>query len=153
MTASDRLLQACLAGDTRKAVSALELEPGVANSRCEGIDSPAIVLAAHRGHLEIVRALIPADEHVDETTPLARAVSAGHLQAAGALLAGGADPNGCVGKSAITPLHLAARAGNAAMARLLLDAGGDRQRRDRTYHATPAGWAAHFHHDALVRML
>ena len=98
-------------------------------------------------------ALIPAEEQVDELTPLARAVSAGHIKAARALLSGGADPNGCVGRSALTPLHLAARAGNEEMARLLLNAGADPTKCDLAFNATPAGWAAHFHHDTLAKIL
>ena len=60
MTAADDLLQACFEGNTQMALRALATEPQIANARCAEIDSPALVIAAHRGYLEIVRALLTA---------------------------------------------------------------------------------------------
>lgn len=52
-----------------------------------------------------------------------------------------------------TPLHEAAQAGDAELAALLLAAGADTSRRDRTFRMTAAGWARHFGHDALAATL
>lgn len=52
-----------------------------------------------------------------------------------------------------TPLHWAALRGDAEVAELLLAGGADRDARDATWDATPAGWARHLGHDALAARL
>ena len=53
----------------------------------------------------------------------------------------------------MTPLHQAAYDGNAELAALLLDLGADPTRRDRSFDATPLGWAEHNHQEATVALL
>lgn len=52
-----------------------------------------------------------------------------------------------------TALHHAAAAGETAIARLLVDRGADTARRDATFGATPAEWAAFYGRDATAGML
>jgi Ankyrin repeats (3 copies) len=47
--------------------------------------------------------------------------------------------------SRAAPLHEAAMRGNLELIELLLAHGADPDQRDRSYHATPAGWAEHHH--------
>lgn len=49
-----------------------------------------------------------------------------------------------------TPAHRAAVEGRLATFELLVDRGADLTLRDRSYHATPLGWARHGGHDAVV---
>ena len=73
---------------------------------------------------------------------LKAAVDFGHHDLARWLLARGADVDGRgSGPAAETPLHSAAWNGDLAMVRLLVEAGADRNARDRQYDATPLGWA------------
>lgn len=64
---------------------------------------------------------------------------------AGLLLELGADPNArwAHWDAEVTPLHLAAAQGHAAMVRVLLGAGGDPAATDGKHHGTAAGWAEH----------
>ena len=84
----DALLSACFAGDADTAVRFLADDPSLATARCEGIDSPALIIAAHRGHLRIVEALLEAGAPVDDregasgTTALHWAAEGGHPQVA-----------------------------------------------------------------------
>jgi ankyrin repeat protein len=52
----------------------------------------------------------------------------------------------------ITPLHQAAYDGNVELAALLLDLGADPTRRDRSFDATPLGWAEHNHQEAAAAL-
>lgn len=53
----------------------------------------------------------------------------------------------------VTPLHLAAAHGHAEVVRLLLSAGGDPRIRDSTHDGDAAGWARHFGHAGIARLL
>jgi hypothetical protein len=64
----------------------------------------------------------------------------------------GYDVDG-TGSDQVTALHEAALRGDAAMCDWLLAHGADRTVRDRHFHATPAGWAAHAGHRALAETL
>jgi ankyrin repeat protein len=50
-------------------------------------------------------------------------------------------------------LHVAAYAGDRAVCELLLRLGAEPAVRDTSFDATPAGWAAHAHHDELAAWL
>lgn len=50
----------------------------------------------------------------------------------------------------VAPLHLAALAGDHAMAELLLKLGADTTLHDKEFNATPAGWASHNRHHELA---
>lgn len=83
-------------------------------------------LAAFFGHTSLVNALLDAGAAVDVrstnamiNTPLHAAVAGGKKDAAGALLARGADLNACQ-HGGWSPLHGAAQAGNRELVELLL---------------------------------
>ena len=71
------------------------------------------------------------------------------------LLDHGADVNGMWPHwdAEVTPLHLAACQGHADMVRRLLAAGADRTIRDSKHDASPIGWAEHFRHPEIVKIL
>lgn len=87
-------------------------------------DQHAFFAAIERGDIDAVRAMITA------TPELLRV----------------RDDDGA------TALHSAAFHGHRAIAELLIAAGADVNARDRTYLATPAGWAIHYlrEHGALL---
>ena len=89
-------------------------------------DESPLMIAALKGHTEIVRKLIARDAHVSKPgwTPLHYAASGGHVQVMEILLEEHAfidaeSPN----KS--TPLMMAAKYGSPAAVKLLLEAGAD----------------------------
>jgi ankyrin repeat protein len=68
------------------------------------------------------------------------------------LLARGACPR-AEDSAGYTPLHYAARAGHAAIVRMLLDGGGDVNARTRAGGATPLHRAANQGHQQVVQLL
>ena len=89
-------------------------------------DESPLMLAALRGHLELVKKLIDRGADVNKTgwTPLHYAATNGHLEIINLLLEKHAyidaeSPNGT------TPLMMAAHYGSAAGVKLLLEAGAD----------------------------
>ena len=52
-----------------------------------------------------------------------------------------------------TALHVAAETGDVGLARSLLALGADPNIEDPRFRATPLGWARHFGHDAVARLL
>ncbi|HWF49718.1 MAG TPA: ankyrin repeat domain-containing protein, partial [Solirubrobacteraceae bacterium] len=71
---------------------------------------------------------------------LVRAAEGNNVDAVKLLIDLGFDVN-AINRTA--PLHEAAMRGNMEMIRLLLEHGADPKVHDRSYDATPAGWAAH----------
>lgn len=71
---------------------------------------------------------------------LVRAAERGSLEAAVVLVELGFDVNAM---NRTAPLHEAAMRGNLDMIELLIAHGSDPNQRDRSYDATPAGWAEH----------
>jgi ankyrin repeat protein len=71
------------------------------------------------------------------------------------LLERGANPSGVWAHwdADVTPLHLAAMQGHAAIARMLLDAGADATIRDSKHDADPRGWAEFFQKAEIVAMI
>ena len=71
------------------------------------------------------------------------------------LLRRGADVNGRWSSSGaeVTPLHLAAARGHAAMVRALLDAGADPTIHDSMHDSDPLGWAEYFKKPEIAEML
>ena len=89
-------------------------------------DESALMLAALRGDLPLVQALVAADADVNKPgwTPLHYAATGGHVPVIEALLEAhayidAASPNGS------TPLMMAAMYGNVASVQMLIDAGAD----------------------------
>jgi ankyrin repeat protein len=90
------------------------------------LDESPLMIAALKGHLELVKKLIDRGADVNKTgwTPLHYAASAGHLRVMELLLEQHAyidaeSPNGT------TPLMMAANYGTPAATKLLLEAGAD----------------------------
>ena len=81
---------------------------------------------------------------------MADAVALRRPEAVRLLVSVGFDVNGDGGT---TPLHLAAYAGDVAMAALLLELGADPNRTDPAHRATPAGWAEHANAADVVALL
>ena len=71
------------------------------------------------------------------------------------LLAQGADPNArwTHWDADVTPLHLAAWAGDLEIARLLVEAGADPTIKDTKHDSDALGWAEFFHRDDIVQLL
>jgi ankyrin repeat protein len=71
------------------------------------------------------------------------------------LLERGANPSGVWAHwdADVTPLHLAAMQGHAAIARMLLDAGADATIRDSKHDGDPRGWAEFFQKAEIVAMI
>jgi ankyrin repeat protein len=106
----------------------LRLGADIEGSAMRGRDFP-LAAACRGGDLAMVRALMGHDGGVVDidrptagagTTPLLIAMQHGHNSVASVLLAQGADPNTATGVGSITPLHVAARLGNATLVTLLL---------------------------------
>jgi len=110
---AERLVHAVLDGDTRAACELLAREPALARTVDRALGSTPLHMAAHRGQLEVVRALLAAgaDVHAREgcsgTTALHWAAEAGHVDVIEALLAAGAELEVRDGWHALTPLDWA----------------------------------------------
>ncbi|MBV8761555.1 MAG: ankyrin repeat domain-containing protein [Deltaproteobacteria bacterium] len=115
-----------------------------------------VVVAAALGRTADVVRLVAAASADDRLLALGEAAQYGHLDVVRALLVAGVDPSHYIpvgGHSHTTPLHQAALAGHAEVARLLVSRGASRELRDIMHGATPAGWAEYAGHDALAAEL
>jgi ankyrin repeat protein len=115
--------------------------------------------AAAAGRADRVRELVESDPGFanavapDGFTALGLAVYFGHGEAAGALLGAGADPNlAATNATRVKPIHSAAAARRADLARFLLDRGADPNARQQAGYA-PLHQAAHAGDLELVRLL
>jgi len=57
------------------------------------------------------------------------------------------------GEGGVTPLHVAVQRNDVELVRLLLTAHPDLDAQDALFHSTPLGWARHFGHEELIRLL
>jgi ankyrin repeat protein len=135
------LHEAAAIGDTNRVRTALERHPEHLDT-----DSPEgftpLALAAHFGHIEVIRLLIDRGADVDRrathrlaVTPLHAALFGRQVDAALLLIERGADvtlARGGAGwkRAGWTPLHYAASMGFATLVQPLLDRGADSSRRD-----------------------
>jgi ankyrin repeat protein len=123
----------------------------------------ALVWACKSGRVEVIGLLAERGAGLDADpyrgTPLLWAAFCGQAEAASRLLDLGADVNrratfgGPSHGEGVTALHLAAQNGNPALCRLLIERGADPAVEDALYRSTPAGWAAHFGHEAVCELL
>ena len=95
-------------------------------------------VAAGKGHKDIVQLLLDAGDEpdkldTDKTTPSRREASATSL-------GGGANPNIMESRLGTTPLHVASLLGHLDVAKLLLNAGSDPNKRALN-GSTPLSWA------------
>lgn len=113
----------------------------------------ALVWAAKSGRVAIIPLLVERGADVNASpyqgTPLMWAASNGWSATVEWLLDHGADVNRRAGFGGsdvrgVTALHVAARGGQLAMARLLVERGADVEIEDEIYQATPGGWAEYF---------
>jgi ankyrin repeat protein len=106
----------------------------------------AFLCAGTAGDREQARRLLAADGTLAKRAiahspdQLVRAAEKGRLEAVVLLIDLGFDVNGM---NRTAPLHEAAMRGDLEMIKLLLEHGADPNARDRSYDATPAGWAEH----------
>jgi ankyrin repeat protein len=125
------ILEAVKAGDAER-VEALARGGAAREADAEGVT--ALMLAANRGRLDMVRALVAAGADVNAAdargfTPLFHACynseeDRGHPEVVDALLAAGADREARIGFG-VRPLMYAAGNGEAACVQALLAAGAD----------------------------
>ncbi len=127
------ILDACTQGDTDAVRTALAEDPSAVQQRDEVLGSTPLILAAHRGFLEIVQLLLESGAPVDEREEA----------------------------SQTTALHWAAEGGHPAIIELLIGAGADPNPRDEWFNLGPIGWATiirwapqfHEDRDAAVQSL
>jgi hypothetical protein len=115
-----------------------------------------VAAAAATGRTNDARALLETAGDENRQRALALAAQFGHVDIVCLLLDAGVGPNRYSppgGHSHATPLHQAALAGDAAMARLLVERGARLDIEDLHHHATPACWAAYAGHAALAKEL
>ena len=89
-----------------------------------------LYIAARKGHLEIVNALLqnkadPNHALTDGTTPLYIAAQIGHLEIVNALLQNKADPNHARTADGTTPLYMAVQKGQLEVVKALLQQSAD----------------------------
>jgi ankyrin repeat protein len=114
--------------------------------------SSAVAVAAHNGHVNVVRALVEAGSDAAQAgltgwTPLHWAAVRGRLACVQYLLSlpGAAADMGAVTHGGSTAMALAAREGRVEVVRALVEAGSDAAQVD-AYGWTPLHWAAHRGH-------
>ena len=127
------ILDACTQGDTEAVRAIIAEDPSAISQRDEVLGSTPLILAAHRGFLEIVQLLLESGAAVDDREEA----------------------------SQTTALHWAAEGGHPEVIELLISAGADPNPRDEWYGLGPIGWATiirwapQFHNDrdAAVKKL
>ncbi|HEV8153687.1 MAG TPA: ankyrin repeat domain-containing protein [Solirubrobacteraceae bacterium] len=135
-------------------IEALLLAAGARPPEDDGVD--ALLALAVRGDRAGVERELAHDPGLAQALvrrhPKALIDAAERANAAGVelLARSGYDVNARHGQAA---LHVAAYAGDRALCELLLRLGADPTIRDTSFDATPAGWAAHAHHDDLAAWL
>jgi ankyrin repeat protein len=118
MSASDNLIAAACCGDVALVRRILQADPTQVHARDTHIGTTPLHCAAHRGFLEIVRALLDA----------------------------GADIMSRESCCDTIPLHWAAEGGHLDVARLLVDQGSGVDALDSWHNLGPIGWATAVQH-------
>jgi len=111
-TAADRLLSACLHGDTDEAEIQLARDPAVLERLTDGQRGEAMTRAAENENIAALGLMLDLGFSVESR-----------------------------GEDGGTPLHAAAFAGSGATVQVLLDRGADLEARDDSWDDTPLGWA------------
>jgi RNA polymerase sigma factor (sigma-70 family) len=157
------LHEAAAIGDSGRVRAALDREPALLDT-----DSPEgftpLALAAHFGHLDVMRLLIDRGADVNRVathrlavTPLHAALFGRQVGAALLLIERGADVTLARGgsgwkRAGWTPLHYAAGMGFSTLVQPLLDRGADRSRADEE-GKTPLDVALDANHTGIVDVL
>ena len=122
-----------------------------------GGDSP-LIMAAYKGHTEIVRLLLEAGADVHALDPGMKATAlhaasyAGHADAAKLLIEGGVELNRQGPYNGYTALHDAVWQNNVDVARVLIDAGADTSIRSKEGQ-TPLDFARSKKYTKIVALL
>jgi RNA polymerase sigma factor (sigma-70 family) len=157
------LHEAAAIGDTVRVESAIEGDPGLLDSHSPEGFTP-LALAAHFGHVEVMRVLIARGADVNRVathrlavTPLHAALFGRQIAAALLLIERGADVTLARGGTGLkragwTPLHYAAGLGFTELVRPLLDRGADPSRHDQE-GKTPLDVATDANHSDIVDVL
>ncbi len=140
--------------------------PPAAYATAPGIDTAVMEAISMGGSMDLITAVALGDwdaaaqlvaEHSGRIEPgvLHLMAKRGNTDAVSWLLANGADPSASWShwEAKVTPLHLAALAGHAEVARLLLNAGADTTIRDSIHDSDPKGWAEFFRRTDIVTLL
>jgi ankyrin repeat protein len=127
----------CVLGEAENVIAAIKAEPSLVHARTGaghvlGEDILLLHLAIHYGHADVVTFLLAHGADIN-----AQAHSA----------FGG----GTYGMRRMTPLHVAATRGQAALAQLLIERGADASARDQQRGLTPRGLAEAIHDDEIQR--
>jgi RNA polymerase sigma factor (sigma-70 family) len=157
------LHEAAAIGDSSRVRAALDRDPALLDT-----DSPEgftpLALAAHFGHLDVMRLLIDRGADVNRVathrlavTPLHAALFGRQVGAALLLIERGADVTLARGgsgwkRAGWTPLHYAASMGFSTLVQPLLDRGADRSRADEE-GKTPLDVALDANHTGIVDVL
>ncbi|HKH70870.1 MAG TPA: sigma-70 family RNA polymerase sigma factor [Vicinamibacterales bacterium] len=157
------LHEAAAIGDSSRVRAALDRDPALLDT-----DSPEgftpLALAAHFGHLDVMRLLIDRGADVNRVathrlavTPLHAALFGRQVGAALLLIERGADVTLARGgsgwkRAGWTPLHYAASMGFSTLVQPLLDRGADRSRADED-GKTPLDVAIDANHTGIVDVL
>jgi ankyrin repeat protein len=128
---------ACVLGETDAVIAAIQAEPRLAQARTSaahvlGDDILLLHLAIHYGHEQVVTFLL---DHGADVNAQARSAFGGGTYRMGRM----------------TPLHVAATRGQAALARLLIARGADASAQDERRGLTPRGLAEAVHDDEIQR--
>jgi RNA polymerase sigma factor (sigma-70 family) len=128
---------ACVLGETAAVIAAIQAEPSLTQARTGaghalGEDIALLHLAIHYGHEQVATLLLDQGADID-------------MQARSAF--GG----GTYRMGRMTPLHVAATRGQAALARLLIARGADTSARDERRGLTPRALAEAVHDDEIQR--
>jgi ankyrin repeat protein len=136
----------------QKAIATALLEHGAPPTIPTLGDRERLVAACLAGERAVVEALLAQVPSEDVTHALFEAARRNRRDAAALLLSLGVSPEleDARGKRA---MHEAAAANATAVVELLLERGAEVDPRERTYDATPLGWAAHFDHIATMDVL
>ena len=116
-------------------------------------------MAAHQGHLEVVRFLVESGANKDQgatddgATPLHIAAAKGRLEVVRFLVESGANKDQGTTDDGATPLHIAAAKGHLEVVRFLVESGANKDQGTTDDGATPLHIAAAKGHLEVVRFL
>ena len=146
-------------GDRKTMARLLRGAPRLVNAKAgkdkafAGEGETPLSVAARFGRRAMVRLLLEAGASATSLpSPLPGAAHGGDVTIVRRLLDVGADPN-AFGPHGHAALHVACIHGKLPIVRLLLARGGRLDLRDREHHGTPLGWAEHFHHASVAKLL